>query len=248
MGTIKRHLTWVGEFERTPQREMQLAAQVESHWITPVSTISGDDEPVWRVVVDPLPGWLKPLWACDDEFLYLRRPEGAWKTRLPQDPLFRLMQPVEIHLAIRCANSGEPSGDILLGWQADAATGWRNGDQEVVSLTRLDEDRDPDFWIDPPAKADFLGSTPRKRADLSDASRLVIDLGEDAKAQPSFAFEEDWLYATDASNGQVLAYLLDDELDPQIRQALLEGRLAARYHGPFVGDFIVDVRVQAAGQ
>lgn len=42
-----------------------------------------------EIIVGDIPGWDEPLWATDDRWLYLRRPEGIWKTELPLQHLER---------------------------------------------------------------------------------------------------------------------------------------------------------------
>ena len=36
-----------------------------------------------ELVLDDIPGWEEPLWASDSQWLYVRRPQGIWKTALP---------------------------------------------------------------------------------------------------------------------------------------------------------------------
>lgn len=36
-----------------------------------------------QIIMDEIPGWEEPLWASDAQWLYLRRPQGVWKTKLP---------------------------------------------------------------------------------------------------------------------------------------------------------------------
>lgn len=43
-----------------------------------------------EIVVDNIPGWDEPLWATDDRWIFLRRPEGIWKTALPLQHLGRI--------------------------------------------------------------------------------------------------------------------------------------------------------------
>ena len=153
MGTTKKHLTWVGNLdrERSFEDEVKLARRVESEWTVMPSATEGV-EPVWLVVVDPLPGWLRPLWACDRRFLYLRRPEGIWKVELP-----RPLDLKQVQLAIRSTKDNEPRGRMLLGWPDGYASGWTDDDQELVSLAMLDERRSTERWIGA-EKADFIGS------------------------------------------------------------------------------------------
>lgn len=245
MGTRKSHLTWVGKSgrERGVQEELALARLVNSTWTLRPPACEGD-EPVWQAVVEPLDGWLKPLWACDEQFLYLRRPEGIWKTPLPKH--VRLMRLEQAQLSIRSAKTRQPMGSMLLGCLDEGKSfDWRTDDDEPASLSALDLDRSPERFLGA-EQADFIGSFPHIRKDWSDASRLVIDLGEDASEPPTFDFDGEWLYSIDATNGQVLGYFLDDEAGPTIRAALEDGQLWARYHGPFIEEFTVRVAPRKA--
>jgi hypothetical protein len=79
-----------------------------------------------EIVVCELPGWDEPLWAADERWLYLRRPEGIWKTLLPLEHLDKIAL-----LYQRRTGSLGLLGGTQIGHNFDQKMRWHRGSQPV---------------------------------------------------------------------------------------------------------------------
>lgn len=78
------------------------------------------------VIFEGLDGWERPLWASDGEWLYLRRPQGIWKTRLPEDHRDRIGM-----IGQRRGGSSKIYGGVQIGRDFSNAPAWHVHMQET---------------------------------------------------------------------------------------------------------------------
>lgn len=236
MGNSFPRKTWADSSGKEPSfvSEARSAALVDSQWTLGPQHPGG--QAVWNVVVDPIAGWFTPLWGVDESFLYLRRPEGAWKVALPSE-----LSGEPVLLSIISAKDGLERGPIVLGEAVKGRPGWLGQQAELVLLTDLDRQRSVKGWVGAES-ADVMGHALCKVVlASSNANRLTIDVYDDASGPPLFRRDGDWLFATDPGTGRVVAYAMAQATGPLA--ALGQGRLWFHYGGPFLDPFEVQVSV-----
>ena len=181
-----------------------------------------------------LPGWLAPLWASDGEWLYVRRPEGVWRSRVPRD------LPAEtsiIFIQKKRGSSGE-SGRMFMSFNMEPTGAWMDRFQEPCSPEDIDNLRDQrrdrqgvevDFYA--PPLTDFQ----------EDAGRLIVSVGDLFCEPPVFTIERDWLVATDSKTSSRCAFPITCQGSEPAKAALMEGNLWIRFDGCFLDRFEVKV-------
>src|SRR5471030_584170 len=65
------------------------------------------------IILDEIPGWLTPLWGSDRQWLYIRRPEGVWKTKIP--PNFEADTPILLYQKRSDAAGARSIGCLSIG-------------------------------------------------------------------------------------------------------------------------------------
>lgn len=92
MPHINRQGRWSSLFDDALPFKEQIACAVEVGSAIELVSIPGmeAEHSYVEIVLDDIPGWEEPLWATDGRWLYVRRPQGIWKTLLPREHLNRI--------------------------------------------------------------------------------------------------------------------------------------------------------------
>jgi len=213
------------------ENDIAHAIPIEAEWRLDTAC----SNPSWTVSILGIPGWTSPLWGTDDHFIYFRRPEGVWKTRIPEE-----VQDEMTLLLVRGYSPSHRSGTIPLADDIRCQPAWHGSMGFLRSPLDIDNDR---AIKDSPGyagahSADFLGPALCRFSPDSDASRLIVEAEDDFDRPPTFSRNQDWLFATDSQSSRVVAYSL--EQSAAARKALDNGALWLRYAGPFLSSFIVN--------
>lgn len=221
------------------QQEIAKAQTVEASWVAR-SDPSGEARTGHTdIVLLSLPGWHEPLWAADDRWLYLRRPEGVWKTAIDRSALSRGPS----FLVDARFMGRRPAGRMMLGPLFERTDGWRDKYGEATTALDMDAISDPSAaGVDGPLPFDYIGQ-PLIEYD-GDAARLIAISRDEFRSAPTFRCVGDWLIATSAEDGLVYGYPL--ERLPTLRKALNKGHLWIRYQGEFMEPFEVEVAIGEA--
>ena len=175
------------------------------------------------VVLENLKGYVRPAWGSDTDFLYVRNPEGVWKSKLDRDIGTRQ---VIIHQYLP---DGAVSGGVLLGRGIENKGGWFYGSQSVTSASVIDESHR--FGVDG-IDADELGSPLFEFAELR-GSRDVV-LAGDSVGHSDIRFERngDWLIVVDLKTNRKIAY--DIAANRAVLESAMNDRLWLRFNGPWM--------------
>ena len=206
--------------------EASRAKEIGAVW-----TPSNDGDQV-DIVFDLMDGYVTPAWGSDSTYLYLRRPEGAWKTKLDLSMVGRIGL---IHQ--RFAN-GTVSDNVLLGRGFGEKGGWIFSAMapatagEIDSLFALDSlagkvDADEEgtaLW-------NFV-----ERSTLRDVVAAGCAFGND---HLDFALANGCLIATDCASKMRVAY--DLSKNSEVRKSMEADRLWLRFEGRWMKP--VDVKV-----
>ena len=195
---------WAALFggRRSFQKEIERAVEIGAHW----SKRAGQRD----IVVDEIAGWLPPMWGSDEHWLYLRRPEGVWKTRRPQS--FEGTTPIVLHQKRPGAAGGQGvAGGMVLGASISNQSGWIRGAQTTSPMDAAERDEkalpaNRGFDVD----ADAVDQTWGKHI-ASEPGRLVVDAGDHFNTVPVFELQREWLMATDAKTGHRVAFQISSE-------------------------------------
>lgn len=187
-----------------------------------------------EVHFDGLPGWLTPLWASDGQWLYIRRPEGVWRSEIPSD----LPAKTPVFFVQRKLGETQDAGRARLGIGLAPTTGWTDHFMERCTPEDIDGLRDQardrggvevDFYA--PPLVDFKHEN----------ERLVVNVGDLFCAAPSFRLEGDWLIAEDARLERRCAFPLSGPGHEPAKKALARSNLWLRFEGRFLERFDVKV-------
>lgn len=179
------------------------------------------------VELERMPGWLRPLWAFHDGWLYLRRPEGVWKTKPPalltELPIVLCQKPPE----------GKYLGSEYIGDRFLPTRGWMRGAGEATSPAEMDDELSA---IGYGVAADEVGDGLTEVIEDTPA-RYLMAAGDLFDCPPAITVDGQWLVCADAASGRRAAYSL--ESDPHAKKALRDGRLWLRFGGPYLEPFAV---------
>lgn len=211
----KRTGRWGAMFEGRSSfhDEADRSVEIGAKWIVQPGQVD--------IVLDEIPGWLPPMWGSDHEWLYLRRPEGVWKTRLPSK-----LKGDSINLLHQQRSNGDPThstyGGMVMGHSILNQPGWVRGRdvENPMDAAERDERALPSnrgFDLD----ADAVGNAWGKLVS-SEPARLVVDAGDFFCSEPSFAIQGDWLLATDPMSGYRVGFPLTS---PALRTRIEAGEL-----------------------
>ena len=189
------------------------------------------------IILDEIPGWLPPLWGSDKHWLYIRRPEGIWKARIPAD--FHDHTPALLYQH-RTRSAGMATvGALSIGEDLFDRGGWHSarGSKNIAGAFEKDLERHPSS-LGVTLAVDAIGG------DLWDAlplkgDGLLLKAGDDFCSEPAFTMQGDWLIAQDRDTGWTIAYLLEPNSDA--RKALDDGALWLRFRGPWLRTLDVNV-------
>jgi hypothetical protein len=217
---------WTERFQLCDDYEAELKAAIEipHRWKDSGTQIA--------IELDRLPGWLTPLWSLDGGWLYIRRPEGVWKTRLPN-----ARPGLPVVFCQRFAD-GSIRGDEFIGEQLSSTGRWMRGPGEPKSPVELDCESSPEGSN---ADADEIAN-PLFNVIENTPERYVMSAGELFDRPPSATFDGNWVICRDESTGWRIAYGVDSH--PHVRRALREGRLWLRFSGPYMDPFMIHVGPQ----
>lgn len=192
------------------------------------------------IVLDEIPGWFPPLWGSDQGWMYLRRPEGVWKTRIPEG--FPCGERARLYQRKTLADgSSRIMGGMAISNPLAGHSGWVCGVDKDHPL----EAADIDHLLSPESRGISL-----------DADKLLWELGALVtnspgkilvraealfQSAPRFRVKGDWLFAQDSTSGYVVAYSLDRTM---FKDALGEGRLWMRFDDGWIEPFEVRVATQ----
>lgn len=208
------------------EAEASRAKEVGAAW-----TPSDDGDQV-DIVFDNIEGFATPAWGSDSEYLYLRRPEGAWKTRLQKSMVDR------IGLIHQRFVDGTVSDSVLIGRGFSQRGGWIFSAMEPATAGEIDAL----FALDALAgkvDADEEGSALWKFVERS-ARRDVVSAGSlFGSDRIEFSQVGQCLIAADKDTRRRVAY--DISKNVEVRKSMEASRLWLRFEGRWMKP--VDVKV-----
>lgn len=232
MAMEKKLGRWGGLFGKRMsfQKEIFSAKEIGARW-------SLQSEGEWsqvNVELDPIAGWLAPMWGSDDRWLYLRRPEGIWKCAIPN---LGAGAPVQLCFT---GVDGKSWGSDCIGRQIRAMGGWFWSMNTDCPMDAADNDDEVQRWAEEDgAPADQLGGR-LDQALVIEPGKTVIKVGDEFAEAPSFQIHGDWLVASDKKGWRV-AYFLKD--CPEALGALGRGELWLAYGSPWMMAWEVKVEL-----
>lgn len=207
---------WSGLFNDEMNFRQQVAAAVHVDSDIELVSIPGleDDHSYVEIIVGDIPGWDEPLWATDDRWLYLRRPEGIWKTELP---LLHLGRKGVIYQ--RRGNSEIKFGGTQMGQNFNGKSTWHFC-RKPTSPMELDFPcgRDSDGFELGPMLLDACSGQP---------GMLTLSAGPAFGTPPkSWRFEQRRLVAT-GQDGRVVVFPIPESFE--IESIAKAGKLCLRF-------------------
>lgn len=212
------------------ERETKLAIEIGAKW----------ESSEWRrcIALDPIPGWLEPLWGSDKEWLYIRRPEGVWKTRIPSD----FHDGDNRSIMIYCRANGEhldesrSLGGEFIGPSVLDRPGWICGlaVDDPIDAATMDARRAPATWgcdVDADELVYQWGRFVRE-----DHDRLVLTGGDAFAKPPAFTFEGGWLIGADVDSGRRVVFQFREKW-PYHRE-LRAGRISLSFRSLWLPEFL----------
>lgn len=227
--------SWSGLFEgrKSFEEEIGHAVEIDARWEFHDGQLD--------IFLDGIPGWLPPLWGSDEEWMYFRRPEGVWKTRIPA-----MIPPGPASIYCRADPARATSkfvGGEYIGRIGRKMGGWISGPhaQAVLNAADLDYERSPQGqgWADG-LVADAVGCMLDNV--LEDApGRVVVRAGDLFAQAPVFSVSGEWLLATDPDSGWTVAYGLAE--GSVAERALRQRLLCLRFGSVWLAPFDVNVEI-----
>lgn len=209
--------------------EIQKAREISSQWR------HIENSPHVEARLEFIPGHMTPIWGSDQDWLYVRRPNGIWKTRLPAD--------LGDKRVLLCQNDGAGGvlGGLPLGSMINAKGGWfENEGADSIDAVEIDQALDAaHLYVD----AEELGHPLWDFAESS-ASRSVVQAGEHfAHANLDFELQNDWLIAVDKGSGRRVAF--DVSKNRVVKRKCLENILWLRFESAWMKAVDVHVEIMA---
>ena len=170
-----------------------------------------------KIIFEGIEGWERPLWASDGEWLYLRRPQGVWKTRLPKEYLDRIG-------VIGQAREGSKKtyGGIQIGHDFSNCPAWHVNMQEIEPED-MDEFYGPleDGYEEGPLISEWIEDV---------AQRVVVDAGDVFYEPPLSCQFFDGEIRAEGVDGRKVRFVIDSSFD--IEPIARQGNLWLRFgHG-----------------
>jgi hypothetical protein len=219
---------WAKLFGGSLRFELEAARAKE---IGAVWTPSKDGDEV-DIVFDLIDGYATPAWGSDSAYLYVRRPEGAWKTKLRTDLVDR------IGLIHQRFKDGTESDNVLLGRGFSGRGGWIYSAMEPATAGEIDAL----FTLEGLAgkvEADEEANALWKFVERS-AQRDVVSAGcSFGSDRLEFSQVGECLIATDMDTKWRVVY--DMSKNTEVRMSMEAGRLWLRFEGRWMKP--VDVKV-----
>lgn len=188
---------------------------------TIASRASVDGDQMDLMVDESLQGWEDPLWGADRDWLYLRRPEGVWKTRIPRVP-----RGAELVVWARDPNAPEKRLGISLGDDISPTGGWRVSRRESMSPQEMDSRVRPRGIVNYPF--DELGP-PLINVVSRQGANVWIEAGSAFGSPPSLRREGAWIVGTDSETGRTVGFAVPSPSEAEM--ALDHGQLWLRFGG-----------------
>ncbi|WP_124450427.1 hypothetical protein [Paucibacter sp. KBW04] len=175
-------------------------------------------------VIEPIAGYASPAWGSDSQWLYLRRPEGVWKTRLPQT--------VEGDWVMLCQKDANQGVLGALSFKTDflGDGGWHWKDEGPLSAREIDDLHMP--IIGCPDDATEIWEPLWEVVEIANG-RTLLSAGEAfGDEELSFSRSGDWLLAMDASKARNVAF--DTSKSKAAKRGLEDGTLWLRLQGEWM--------------
>lgn len=231
MTTSETKGRWTSLFKRHTKftDELSQALEIGAKW---------ERSPHQRdIILDEIPGWLPPLWGSDAHWLYIRRPEGIWKTKIPAG--FDSNTPILLYQNRTNPAGTRPVGALSIGANLVNQGGWNSArsDERKASAFEMDLERHPSHLgvnLDVEAIGQDLWE-----ALPSEHEGLLLKAGDDFCHEPLFRMRGDWLIAQDRQTGWRIAYFI--ESGSEARKALDAGSLWLRFRSPWLRTLDVQV-------
>lgn len=223
---------WAGLFGQRMsfQKEILSAKEIGARW----SLLSEGDWSQLNAELDPIAGWLPPMWGSDDRWLYLRRPEGVWKFAIAD-----LGDGASVQLRFR-GSDGQSLGSHGIGRQIRSLGGWFWSIDTDTPMDAADRDDEVQGWAEQEgAPADQLGGHLGQSLAI-EPGKTVIKVGDEFVEAPTFRIHGDWLVASDKKDWRV-AYSLKD--CPEALAALGRGELWLSFGSPWLRTWAVKVEL-----
>lgn len=220
MGYARRMGRWSKLFGKflSFEEEAASAREIESKWKL------GLDGRQLDVVIEPIAGYASPAWGSDRQWLYLRRPEGIWKTRLPEA--------AEGDWIMLCQRSEgrEVLGSLSFPTGLLGDGGWHWRDEGPCSARDIDDLHSPVMGC--PDDATEMWEPLWDVVEVAQG-RTLLSAGEAfGPEELSFSRSGDWLLAVDASKARTVAF--DTSKSKAARRGLDEGTLWLRLQGEWM--------------
>lgn len=157
---------WLSLFGRptTFAEDAKKAKAISSTFQLFGKTSDGDYQYI-KIVCDEIDGWEVPLWGSDGEWLYLRRPQGVWKTRLPAECEGRTGL-----VGQRRRGGADSIGELRIRAKSWNDPAWHFWDKKV-------EPEEMDGFYGPPVDGYEIASLVDSCV-FSDEARIVMDGGD----------------------------------------------------------------------
>lgn len=223
---------WAGLFGQRVsfQKETLSAKEIDVKW----SLLCEGDWSQLNAELDPIAGWLPPMWGSDDRWLYLRRPEGVWKFAIPD-----LGDGASVQLRFR-GPDGQSLGSYGIGPQIRSLGGWFWSMDTDNPMDAAGRDDEVQGWAEEEgAPADQLGGLLDQVLTI-EPGRTVIKVGDEFAEAPTFQTHGDWLIATDKKDWRVAYSLRDCQ---EALAALDRGELWLSFGSPWLRAWAVKVEL-----
>lgn len=184
---------WCALFGRPMSFAEEIKRAVE---VSAIATLFGPQ--VHIAIEPPLPGWEVPLWGSDGQWLYLRRPEGVWKTRLPL-----AHADLQASICIKDPNMTEWLGSTFIGTDWVGVAGWVMREGEPCSPADLDAAASPSKA--PGYEVDEIGFPLLKRISTDDG-RAVFHAGAAFSSAPKLWVDRKAVIGQDEATGRRVAF------------------------------------------
>jgi hypothetical protein len=185
---------------------------------------------------DPIAGCEVPLWASDADWLYLRRPEGIWKAKLPNEHVWTS---ATLHVKSPGSETYLPT---VIGAESLPSTKWRYRLNKYCQPAEMDRMR--------AAPAILIGAAmelgrPLVAPPIAENGNLIFKVGTEFDARPDLFYDSKWIFGFVRSDPhRVVAFEHFD--DPVILDAFLQGTLRLRFSGDLL--LPMDVRVMSVAK
>lgn len=227
---------WTKKFGGAKSFEFEsgMAKEIRSDWTMEDGPLGRDRSGIVSVKIDPIPGWLEPLWTFWNGYLYLRRPEGVWKTKVCE----MIWDDRPIQLLINGQYGPDRHAPLLLSMNIQEAKAWHSRANTLMTPIELDANVSVESWD---VDADFCGLYLNNFLQNEEGKKVLVFAGDVFCHPPVFSLEGNYLVATDMISKEKCAFQLDGLM--RIRRAVKSKVLWLRFSGTYLPAFDVQVIV-----